>query len=147
MTQPEPPHPLDVAFLLHAAELLDGDPQVDDFGPLYAAVARVNARAMERDVYGSLFLKAAALLQPLAKLPCLEHSTKPSPGTRPRPTSSSTHTNSTTRPKQPSRSSATPPPEHSASPANYATGPSPDPEAECRECPRDSRPCITLRAG
>ncbi|WP_405656907.1 fic family toxin-antitoxin system, toxin component [Streptomyces sp. RK9] len=74
MTQPEPALPLDVTFLLHAAELLDGDPQVDDFGPLYAAVARVNARAMERDIYGSLFLKAAALLQTLAKLPCLEHS-------------------------------------------------------------------------
>ncbi|MFD8396394.1 fic family toxin-antitoxin system, toxin component [Streptomyces sp. NPDC059680] len=74
MTQPEPLHPLDVTFLLHAAELLDGDPQVDDYGPLYAAVARVNARAMERDIYGSLYLKAAALLQTLAKLPCLEHS-------------------------------------------------------------------------
>ncbi|GJF22609.1 fic family toxin-antitoxin system, toxin component [Streptomyces sp. HO565] len=70
----EPLHPLDVTFLLHAAELLDGDPQVDDYGPLYAAVARVNARAMERDIYGSLHLKAAALLQTLVKLPCLEHS-------------------------------------------------------------------------
>ena len=59
VTQPEPLHPLDVTFLLHAAELLDGDPQVDDLGPLYAAVARVNARAMERDIYGSLYLKAA----------------------------------------------------------------------------------------
>ncbi|GGV36309.1 fic family toxin-antitoxin system, toxin component [Streptomyces spectabilis] len=74
MSQPEPPHPLDVTFLLHAAELLDGDPQVDDFGPLYAAIARVNARALEHDIYGSLFLKAAALLQTLVKLPCLEHS-------------------------------------------------------------------------
>ncbi|MFI6565825.1 fic family toxin-antitoxin system, toxin component [Streptomyces sp. NPDC050534] len=74
MTQPEPLHPLDVTFLLHAAELLDGDPQVDDYGPLYAAVARVNARAMERAIYGSLHLKAAALLQTLTRLPCLEHS-------------------------------------------------------------------------
>lgn len=74
MTQPEQFHPLDVMFLLHAAELLEGDPQIDDFGPLYAAVARVNARAMEHDIYGSLHLKAAALLQTLAKLPCLEHS-------------------------------------------------------------------------
>lgn len=74
MTRPEPLHPLDVTFLLHAAELLDGDPQVDDYGPLYAAVARGDARALERDIYGSLFLKAAALLQTLAKLPCLEHS-------------------------------------------------------------------------
>ncbi|MBP0456673.1 fic family toxin-antitoxin system, toxin component [Streptomyces montanisoli] len=74
MIQPEPLHPLDVTFLLHAAELLEGDPQVDDLGPLYAAVARVNARAMERDIYGSLHLKAGALMQTLAKLPCLEHS-------------------------------------------------------------------------
>jgi len=74
VTQHEPPHPLDVAFLLHAAELLPGDPQVDDYGPLYAAVARVNARAMERNVYGSLYLKAAALMQTLLRLPCLEHS-------------------------------------------------------------------------
>ncbi|MER8012441.1 fic family toxin-antitoxin system, toxin component [Streptomyces sp. NPDC094149] len=74
MTQQEPFHPVDVTFLLHAAELLPGDPQVDDYGPLYAAVARVNARATERDVYGSLYLKAAALLQTLVRLPCLEHS-------------------------------------------------------------------------
>ncbi|MGW9498744.1 fic family toxin-antitoxin system, toxin component [Streptomyces prasinus] len=74
MTRPEPLHPLDVMFLLHAVELLDGDPQVDDLGPLYAAVARVNARAMEHDIYGSLYLKAGALLQTLAKTPCLEHS-------------------------------------------------------------------------
>ncbi|MFF3878664.1 fic family toxin-antitoxin system, toxin component [Streptomyces sp. NPDC001978] len=74
MTQREPLHPLDVTFLLHAAELLPGDPQVDDYGPLYAAVARVNARALERDIYGSLHLKAAALLQTLVRLPCLEHS-------------------------------------------------------------------------
>ncbi|MFC7987381.1 fic family toxin-antitoxin system, toxin component [Streptomyces sp. NPDC057336] len=74
MSQNDPLHPLDVGFLLHAAELLPGDPQVDDYGPLYAAVARVNARAMERDIYGSVYLKAAALLQTLARLPCLEHS-------------------------------------------------------------------------
>jgi prophage maintenance system killer protein len=29
---------------------------------------------MERDIYGSLYLKAAALLQTLVRLPCLEHS-------------------------------------------------------------------------
>ncbi|MEU2117964.1 fic family toxin-antitoxin system, toxin component [Streptomyces sp. NPDC016459] len=74
MSQPGPPYPLDITFLLHAAELLDGDPQVDDLGPLYAAVSRVNAGAMGRDVYDSLHLKAAALLQTLVKLPCLEHS-------------------------------------------------------------------------
>ncbi|MEU3464456.1 fic family toxin-antitoxin system, toxin component [Streptomyces sp. NPDC006733] len=77
MTQGEPSaplHPLEVPFLLHAAQLLPGDPQVDDYGPLYAVVARVNARAMDRDIYGSVHLRAAALLQTLAKLPCLEHS-------------------------------------------------------------------------
>ncbi|MFF3493313.1 fic family toxin-antitoxin system, toxin component [Streptomyces sp. NPDC002795] len=74
MSEPGPRHPLDVQFLLHAAELLDGDPQVDDYGTLYATVARVNARALEHDIYGSLHLKAAALLQTLARLPCLEHS-------------------------------------------------------------------------
>ncbi|MET7520051.1 fic family toxin-antitoxin system, toxin component [Streptomyces sp. NPDC005480] len=74
MTQPDPQHLLDVTFLLHAAELLPGDPQVDDYGPLYAAAGRVNARALEHDIYGSLNLKAAALLHTLARLPCLEHS-------------------------------------------------------------------------
>ncbi|MFE3200397.1 fic family toxin-antitoxin system, toxin component [Embleya sp. NPDC055664] len=65
---------MDVAFLLHVAELLPGDPQVDDLGPLYAAIGRVQAHAMDRDVYGSDHLKAAALLQTLVRLPCLEHS-------------------------------------------------------------------------
>lgn len=74
MTQSDPKHPLDVTFLLHAAEILDGDPQVDDYGPLYAAVARVNARALEHDIYSTLNLRAAALLHTLARLPCLEHS-------------------------------------------------------------------------
>ncbi|MFF9786282.1 fic family toxin-antitoxin system, toxin component [Streptomyces nigrescens] len=74
MTLPEPEHVINVPFLLHAAELLPGDPQPDDLGPLYAAVARVNARAIERDIYGSVFLKAAALLETLAQLPSLEHS-------------------------------------------------------------------------
>jgi prophage maintenance system killer protein len=70
---PEPVR-IDVSFLLHAAELVPGDPQVDDYGPLCAAVARVYARAMDRDIYGSHHLKAAALLQSLVRLPCLEHS-------------------------------------------------------------------------
>ncbi|MER7983298.1 fic family toxin-antitoxin system, toxin component [Streptomyces sp. NPDC095817] len=74
MTQGEQLHPLEVPFLLHAAQLLPGDPEVDDYGPLYAAVARVNARAMDRDIYGSAYLRAAALLQTLVRLPCLEHS-------------------------------------------------------------------------
>ncbi|MDX2852384.1 fic family toxin-antitoxin system, toxin component [Actinacidiphila glaucinigra] len=67
-------HRIDVPFLLHAAEQIDGDPQVHELGPLYAAVARVQASAMERDVYGSVYLKAAALLHTLARLPSLEHS-------------------------------------------------------------------------
>jgi death-on-curing protein len=75
VSEPEPLHPLDVSFLPHAAGLLDGDPQVDDYGPLYVAVAQVDARAMERDIYGSPpYLKAAALLHTLVQLPCLEHS-------------------------------------------------------------------------
>jgi death-on-curing protein len=74
VSEPTPHHPLDVTFLLHAAELLPGDPQVDDLGPLFAATARVNARSMERDIYSSVHFKAAALLQTLSKLPCLEHS-------------------------------------------------------------------------
>ncbi len=94
MNQPDPqqPQPLDLQFLLHAAELLDGDPQVDDYGPLYAAVARVNAHAMDRDIYGSPYLRAAALLQTLVKLPLSNTPTRPSPGTPARPTSHSTAT-------------------------------------------------------
>jgi death-on-curing protein len=76
VSQAEPP-PLDVSFLLHAAERLPGDPQVDDLGPLFAAVARVQAHAMDRDVYGSVHLKAAALLHTLVRLPSLEHSGGP----------------------------------------------------------------------
>ncbi|WP_329140429.1 fic family toxin-antitoxin system, toxin component [Streptomyces sp. NBC_01476] len=76
MSQPEQPT-LDVSFLLHAAERLPGDPQVDDLGPLFAAAARVQAHAMERDVYGSVHLKAAALLHTLVALPPLEHSNEP----------------------------------------------------------------------
>lgn len=76
MSIPQPPT-LDLSFLLDAAERLPGDPQVDDLGPLIAAVARVEARAMDTDVYGSAHLKASALLQTLVRLPCLEHSNAP----------------------------------------------------------------------
>ncbi|MBO0657218.1 fic family toxin-antitoxin system, toxin component [Streptomyces triculaminicus] len=65
---------MDVPFLLHAAELLPGDPQVDDYGPLFGAVARMYARAMDRDIYSSEHLKAGALLHSLIRIPCLEHS-------------------------------------------------------------------------
>lgn len=76
MSQPDPHQPprIGVPFLLHAVERLPGDPQVDDLGPLYAAVERMYARAMDRDIYSSPHLKAAVLLQTLVKLPCLEHS-------------------------------------------------------------------------
>jgi len=67
-------HSVDVPYLLHAAEAIAGDPQVDDLGPLFAAAARTHAEAMGRDVYGSDHLKAAALLHTLARMPCLEHS-------------------------------------------------------------------------
>lgn len=65
---------LEVAWLLRLAEQINGDPQVDDLGPLFATVARHRARAMDQDVYGSDWLKAAALLHTLVRLPCLEHS-------------------------------------------------------------------------
>ncbi|WP_307843148.1 fic family toxin-antitoxin system, toxin component [Streptomyces triculaminicus] len=70
----QPPLRIDVPFLLHAAELLPGDPQVDDYGPLFGAVARMYARAMDRDIYSSEHLKAGALLHSLIRIPCLEHS-------------------------------------------------------------------------
>jgi len=63
----------EVPYLLRLAETLPGDPQVDDLGPLYGAVARHQAAAMGQDVYDSDWLKAAALLHTLARLPCLEH--------------------------------------------------------------------------
>ncbi|GAA3083787.1 fic family toxin-antitoxin system, toxin component [Streptomyces sp. NRRL B-1568] len=74
MSDDQPPLRIDVPFLLHAAELLPGDPQVDDYGPLFGAIARMYARAMDRDIYGSLHLKAGALLVSLVRMPCLEHS-------------------------------------------------------------------------
>ncbi|MFC1405677.1 MULTISPECIES: hypothetical protein [Streptacidiphilus] len=66
----------EVPYLLRLAETLHGDPQVDDLGPLYAAVARHQAAALGQDVYGSDWLKAAALLDTLARLPSLEHSNR-----------------------------------------------------------------------
>jgi prophage maintenance system killer protein len=63
----------EVPYLLRLAETLPGDPQLDDLGPLYAAVARHQSAAMGQDVYGSDWLKAAALLHTLARLPGLEH--------------------------------------------------------------------------
>lgn len=64
----------EVSWLLRVAENIHGDPQLDDLGPLFAAVARHQARAMDRDVYPSLPLKSAALLHTLVRTPALEHS-------------------------------------------------------------------------
>jgi death-on-curing protein len=65
---------VEVAWLLRLAEQIDGDPQLDDLGALFGAVARHRAHAMGRDVYGSDWLKAAALLHSLVRTPALEHS-------------------------------------------------------------------------
>lgn len=62
------------AWLLRLAETLDGDPQADDLGALVAAVARHRAVMMGREVYGSDWLKAGALLHSLVHTPALEHS-------------------------------------------------------------------------
>lgn len=64
----------EVPMLLQVAEHILGDPQADDLGVLPAAVARHRAEAMGQDVYGSIWLKAAALLHTLVRLPALEHS-------------------------------------------------------------------------
>ncbi|MEU1622388.1 fic family toxin-antitoxin system, toxin component [Streptomyces sp. NPDC005722] len=72
---PEPLH-LEVPWLLQLAEQLHGDPQANDIGPLFAAVSRHSAVAMGRDVYGSLWLKAGALLETLSRLRALEHSNR-----------------------------------------------------------------------
>ncbi|MFI0742378.1 fic family toxin-antitoxin system, toxin component [Streptomyces sp. NPDC021100] len=60
--------------LLQIAETLPGDPQCWDIGALDAAVARTQAHRLGRDVYGSHWLQAGALLQILALLEPLEHS-------------------------------------------------------------------------
>ncbi|MFF3691593.1 fic family toxin-antitoxin system, toxin component [Streptomyces sp. NPDC002187] len=52
--------------LLQIAQTLPGDPACLDLGVLDAACARTSARYMDQDVYGSTWLKAAALLQTLA---------------------------------------------------------------------------------
>ncbi|GAB2628068.1 hypothetical protein GCM10027168_69770 [Streptomyces capparidis] len=67
-------HYATVPYLLAIAEQLPGDPALDDLGPLFAAVAAHQAAAMDTEVYGSDRLKAAALMQFLARNPALEHS-------------------------------------------------------------------------
>ncbi|MET9880971.1 fic family toxin-antitoxin system, toxin component [Actinacidiphila glaucinigra] len=77
MSNEQPDHlHLEVPWLLQLAEQITGDPQANDFGPLFAAVSRHSAVAMGRDVYGSLWLKAGALLETLSRLRTLEHSNR-----------------------------------------------------------------------
>lgn len=66
-------HFLDVPLLLDIAGRLDGDPQCDDLGVLVPTVARHRAELMGRSIYGSDWLKAGAILEELARHPCLEH--------------------------------------------------------------------------
>lgn len=65
---------VDLAWLLSAAQILPGDPQVADYGVLVGAEARHSARIMDHDVYRQPHDKAAALLQSLIRTPALEHS-------------------------------------------------------------------------
>ncbi|MFJ4849349.1 MULTISPECIES: fic family toxin-antitoxin system, toxin component [unclassified Streptomyces] len=74
MSRPDAVIYADVPMLLQVAEHITGDPQADDLGILPAAVARHRSEAMRREIYGSIWLKAAALLHTLARLPALEHS-------------------------------------------------------------------------
>lgn len=52
--------------LLQIAQTLPGDPACLDLGILDAACARVQAHYMGRDVYGSDWLKAAAMMETIA---------------------------------------------------------------------------------
>ncbi|MGP3999011.1 fic family toxin-antitoxin system, toxin component [Streptomyces sp. 8N706] len=69
-------HHLDFRQLLWAAEQLPGDPQVDDYGALIVAADRTKAEAFGYEVYGSVPLKAAALMQTIALLQPLERSNR-----------------------------------------------------------------------
>lgn len=65
---------VDLAWLLSAAQILPGDPEVSDYGVLVGAEARHDARIMDQDVYDQPHDKAAALLHTLVRTPALEHS-------------------------------------------------------------------------
>ncbi|WP_093800335.1 hypothetical protein [Streptomyces sp. Wb2n-11] len=69
-------HHLDLSQLLWTAEQVPGDPQADDLGVLIAGSARTQAKAFDHEVYGSVPLKAAALMQTLALLAPLERGNK-----------------------------------------------------------------------
>jgi prophage maintenance system killer protein len=66
---------VDVAWLLSIAEReIQGNPRPDDVGPLYAAVARHQAAEGNHEVYPGVWLKTAALLETLVRLPALPYS-------------------------------------------------------------------------
>jgi prophage maintenance system killer protein len=67
-------HHLELPELLWLAERLPGDPAADDLGALEAAAFRHQAGRMDTDYYGSVWLKAAALLHTVVLLRPLEHS-------------------------------------------------------------------------
>lgn len=63
---------LDLESLLHIAErVLGAQPAVRDYGLLESALARPRASAFGSDVYPTLEVKAAALMQSLARNPAL----------------------------------------------------------------------------
>jgi hypothetical protein len=65
---------LDLPTLLNATADLPGSPDIDDFGVPAAAIARHGTVVMDTRVYGSVSLRAAALMQTLLLLPFLSHS-------------------------------------------------------------------------
>lgn len=58
--------------LLALTAVLPGDPACDDYSKLDAALARLHSHHMGRDVLGSDWFKAAALLETVARLQPLE---------------------------------------------------------------------------
>lgn len=71
-----PGHPIDIAWLLDAAQRLPGDPAVLDYGALFAALARTQAVVLGRRVYERPHHQAAALLHQLARVPALENANR-----------------------------------------------------------------------
>jgi death on curing protein len=67
-------HHLELPELLWLAERIQDDPAADDLGALEAAAFRHQGRRMDTDYYGSVWLKAAALLHTIVLLRPLEHS-------------------------------------------------------------------------
>ncbi|MFD3922880.1 fic family toxin-antitoxin system, toxin component [Streptomyces sp. NPDC058595] len=66
---------VDLRWLLRIAqEHLPGDPDIVDYGALEAARARHCAVVMDTTVYDGPYVRAAALMQSLIRLPALEHS-------------------------------------------------------------------------